>query len=47
MTPGEERAIWSRALSAHGAQKLEQMICGYLDLLSRDMQIGELPGLVQ
>lgn len=46
MTLGEVRAIWSCALSAHGAQKLEQMICGYLDLLSRDMQIGELPGLV-
>lgn len=46
MTPGEERAIWSLALSAHCAQKLEQMICGYLDLLSRDMQIGELPVLV-
>ena len=46
MTPGEERAIWSRALSTHGAQQLEHMICGYLNLLSRDVQIGELPGLV-
>lgn len=46
MTPGEERAIWWRALSAHGEQQLEQLICGYLDLLSRDAQIAELPGLV-
>lgn len=43
MKPVEERAIWSRALSAHDAQ---QLICGYLDLLSRDVPIDKLPELV-